>query len=190
MRPTTMRLTSTTGAATALLVALLGGCTSVDRAPTTTPDPTPPSATTAPGPSAPATGTLLPTTAPTVGPPNSGVPATVTLRTSGGFAGRGDSVTVEPDGQWTVVDQAGSRRTGRLTPADLGRLAGLAADPRLAAEARQPTSPTRCADAFHHRLVVGNTETGYVDCPADAPPPPATQAVVKLLLRATGTHTR
>jgi hypothetical protein len=184
-----MRLTSTTGATTALLVALLGGCTSVDRAPTT-PGPTPPSATTIPGPSAPATGTLLPTTAPTVVPPTSGVPATVTLRTFGGYAGRGDSVTVEPDGRWTAVDQAGSRRTGRLTPADLGRLAGLAADPRLAAEARQPTSPSRCADAFHYRLVVGNTETGYVDCTADAPPPPATQALVKLLLQSTGARNR
>ncbi|MGI5524265.1 hypothetical protein ACQEUX_25455 [Micromonospora sp. CA-259024] len=167
-------------------MALLTGCTGADRAPT----PDQPPVTTTPGPTGTATGIPQPTTAPTVGPETSGVAARVALRSSGGFAGRGDAVTVEPDGQWTAVDQAGGRRSGRLTPADLGRLTGLAADPRLAAEARRPTSPTSCADAFHYRLTVGSIETGYVDCPADEPPPPATQALVKLLLRTTATHTR
>jgi len=179
-----MRPASTAGVTFALLVALLAGCTSTDR---TGAAPSQPPATTAPGP----TGTLLPTTAPTTGGPETGgAAARVTLRSSGGFAGRGDVVTVEPDGQWTAVDRAGSRRSGRLTPADLGSLSGLAADPRLAAEARQPSSPTSCADTFHYRLAVGGIETGYVDCPADAPPPPATQALVELLLRTTGTHVR
>ncbi|MFI6784148.1 hypothetical protein [Micromonospora sp. NPDC050276] len=182
-----MRPASTTAVTVALLAALLTGCTSVDRAPTT---PTQPSTFGASGPAGTATGAPLPTTIPTVGPGASAAPAQVTLRTSGGFAGRGDSVTVEPDGQWTAVDRAGSRRNGRLTPADLGLLTGLVADPRLAAEARQPTTATSCADAFHYRLIVGSVESGYVDCPADAPPPPATQAVVKLLLRATGTNVR
>ncbi|GAB3951609.1 hypothetical protein GCM10027614_53880 [Micromonospora vulcania] len=72
------------------------------------------------------------------------------LTRSGGFAGRGDRVTVEPDGRWTAVDRAGSRRTGKLSAADLGRLRGLAADPawppspasrphRPAARTRSPT---------------------------------------------------
>ncbi len=114
----------------------------------------------------------------------------MTLRASGGFTGRGDVIVVEPDGQWTVTDRAGSRRTGRLTPADQGLLAGLAADPRLSTEAGQPTTATNCADVMHYRLTVGSNETGYADCPAEGPPPPATQALVKLLLRATGTYTR
>ncbi|MEU8328288.1 hypothetical protein [Micromonospora sp. NPDC048839] len=176
-----MRPASTSAVTVALLAALLTGCTGVDRAPTT---PT----TTAPGPAD--TATPPPTVAPTGGPATSGTPTQVMLRTSGGFAGRGDAVTVEPDGRWTAVDRAGSRRTGQLTPADLGRLTGLAADPRLAAEARQPTRSTTCSDAFSYRLTVGGIETGYVDCPADAAPPPATQALVKLLLQATGTQTR
>ncbi|WP_167454704.1 hypothetical protein [Micromonospora arborensis] len=46
------------------------------------------------------------------------------------------------------------------------------------------------ADAFHYRLTVGCIATGYVDCPAAGPPPPTTQALVKLLLRVTATHTR
>ncbi|MEU7612687.1 hypothetical protein [Micromonospora sp. NPDC049204] len=176
-----MRPASTTAVTIALLTAVLTGCTGVDRAPTT---PTQPSASAAPGPADTAT------PPPTGGPATSGTPTQVMLRTSGGFAGRGDAVTVEPDGRWTAVDRAGSRRTGQLTPADLGRLTGLAADPRLAAEARQPTRSTTCSDAFSYRLTVGGIETGYVDCPADASPPPATQALVKLLLRATGTQTR
>ncbi|MFG2048592.1 hypothetical protein ACGFIW_14330 [Micromonospora sp. NPDC048935] len=187
-----MRQVSTAAVTIALLTAVLTGCTGVTRAPTT---PLPPPATTAPGPTGtatPPTGTATPppTVVATVGPGTGGAPTRVTLRTSGGFAGRGDAVTVEPDGQWTAVDRAGSRRTGRLTPADLGRLTGLAADPRLAAEARQPTRSTVCSDALSYLLTVGGTETGYADCPADAPPPPATQALVKLLLRTTGTQTR
>ncbi|MBQ0988966.1 hypothetical protein KBX08_02525 [Micromonospora sp. H61] len=180
-----MRLASTTAVTVAFLAALLTGCTSVDRALTTTP--TQPSATTA---TAPATGTSQPTTAPTVSAGASGVAPRVTLRISGGFAGRGDSIVVEPDGQWTVTDRAGSRSLGRLTPADQGILAGLAADPRLATEARRPTTATNCSDAMNYRLTVASNDTGYADCPADGTPPPATQAVVKLLLRTTGTHTR
>ncbi|MEV1071964.1 hypothetical protein [Micromonospora parva] len=180
-----MRPASTAVIAVALLAALLAGCTSVDRTPTT---PAPPA--TATGPAAPSTDASPPTTAPTVSAGAGGVMPRVTLRGSGGFAGRGDLIVVEPDGQWTVTDRAGSRRTGRLAPADQGLLAGLAADPRLSTEAGQPTTATTCADVMHYRLTVGSTETGYADCPAEGPPPPATQAVVKLLLRATGTYTR
>ncbi|MGC4811403.1 hypothetical protein ACLQ29_12855 [Micromonospora sp. DT228] len=175
-----MRPASTTAVTIALLTAVLTGCTGVDRAPT----PLPPPVTTATGPA------ITATPPPPVVPTTSGTPTQVMLRTSGGFAGRGDAVTVEPNGRWTAVDRAGSRRGGQLDPADLGRLTGLAADPRLAAEARRPTSSTTCSDAFSYRLTVGGVETGFVDCPADAAPPPATQALVKLLLRTTGTQTR
>ncbi|MEU4551520.1 hypothetical protein EV382_4727 [Micromonospora violae] len=176
-----------TAVTVALLAVLLTGCT-VDRAPTATP--TQPSGTTTTDPAGPATGTSPPATAPTVSAGATGGALRVALRSSGGFAGRGDSIVVEPDGQWTVTDRAGSRRSGRLTPADRGLLAGLAADPRLAAEARQPTTPTTCADVMHYRLTVGSDESGYADCPDEGPPPPATQAVVKLLLRATSTYVR
>ncbi|MDG4784184.1 hypothetical protein O7614_31475 [Micromonospora sp. WMMD961] len=187
-----MRATSTTGVTVALLVALLAGCTSTDRAGTAG---DPPPETPAPT----ATGIPTPGVKPTVAPTVDAAPTSlasdsaaprVTLRISGGFAGRGDSITVEPDGRWTMVDRAGSRRSGKLTPADLGSLTSLAADPRLAAESGPPPTSTSCSDVFHYRLVVGRNESGYADCPADASPPPATRAVVKLLLRATGTYTR
>ncbi|MBQ1010426.1 hypothetical protein KBX53_05600 [Micromonospora sp. M51] len=180
-RPTGMRATSTTGVTVALLVTLLAGGTSTDRAGTAG---NPPPDTPAPTATVPTAGTSTPGSTPTAA---SAAAAQVTLRSSGGFAGRGDVVTVEPDGRWTAVDRAGSRRTGRLSPADLGSLTALAADPRLAVEAGQPTTATNCADVMHYRLTVGSTETGYADCPAEGPPPPATQALVKLLLRATGT---
>ncbi|MGC5331375.1 hypothetical protein [Micromonospora sp. DT62] len=95
-------------------------------------------------------------------------------------------MTVEPDGRWAVVDRAGSRRTGRLSGADLDRLRRLVADPSLAAEAGRPSTPTACHDAFDFRLTVGAVETGYVDCPTDAAPPETTRAVVELLLGAIG----
>ncbi|MEU5675124.1 hypothetical protein ABZ749_33390, partial [Micromonospora sp. NPDC047753] len=59
------------------------------------------------------------------------------------------------------------------------------ADPRLASEAQRPTTATNCADVMNYRLTVAGNDTAYVDCPTDEPPPPATQAVVKLLLRTT-----
>ncbi|MET8201271.1 hypothetical protein [Micromonospora taraxaci] len=182
-----MRATSTTGVTVALLVALLAGCTSTDRVGTAG-DPPPESP--APTATVPATGIPAPGVTPTVAPTVDAAAAQVTLRISGGFAGRGDAITVEPDGRWTMVDRAGSRRNGKLTPADLGSLTSLATDPRLAAEAGPPPTSTSCSDVFHYRLTVGGNESGYADCPADASPPPATQAVVKLLLRATGTYSR
>ncbi|MGW3887459.1 hypothetical protein ACWD69_02115 [Micromonospora chokoriensis] len=182
-----MRTTSTTGVTVALLVALLAGCTSTDRAGTAG---DPPPDTPAPTATVPATGIPTPGVTPTVAPTVDAAAAQVTLRMSGGFAGRGDAITVEPDGRWTMVDRAGSRRSGKLTPADLGSLTSLATDPRLAAEAGPPPTSTSCADVFHYRVTVGAIETGYVDCPTESPPPPATQALVKLLLRATGTYTR
>ncbi|MGC4877066.1 hypothetical protein ACLQ26_12520 [Micromonospora sp. DT43] len=180
-----MRPASTTGVTIALLAALLAGCTGTDPAGT-------------PANQQSATGTPPPVTAtPPIAPTSSGtapvVPGApdaaagrVTLFRSGGFAGRGDNVTVEPDGQWTAVDRAGGRRTGKLDAADLGRLRGLAADRRLATEARRTGTTTSCSDAFSYRLTVGAVETGYVDCPADPAPPPATRALVELLLRVTG----
>jgi hypothetical protein len=184
-RPSGMRSASTTGVTLALLLAVLGGCTNADQ-----PGGTAGAASSTPA----ATGTSSAPTATSPSTPAPSVPdpggttaaARVTLTRSGGFAGRGDTVTVEPDGRWTAVDRAGSRRTGRLDPADLGRLRGLAADPRLADEARRSTTPTGCADVFTYRLTVDNLETGYVDCPADTGPPPATRALVELILRATG----
>ncbi|WP_146604077.1 hypothetical protein [Micromonospora deserti] len=110
----------------------------------------------------------------------------VVLTRSGGIAGRGDTIAVEPDGRWTLVDRAGSRRTGRLSTADLDLLRRLAADPDLTAEAARPTAPTACRDAFTYRLAVGATETGYVDCPTDGSPPEVTRSLVELLHRATG----
>ncbi|SCG13811.1 hypothetical protein GA0070610_0002 [Micromonospora echinofusca] len=159
------------GVKVALVAAVLSGCTT-----TAPPDRAAPSAT-----DRPASGT----TAPPPAEPTP-APARVVLTRSGGIAGRGDTVTVEPDGRWSVVDRAGSRRTGRLSGADLDRLRRLVADPALAAEAGRPSAPTACRDAFSYRLTVGTVETGYVDCPTDGGPPATARAVVELLVGATG----
>ncbi|MEV1012775.1 hypothetical protein AB0I89_20335 [Micromonospora sp. NPDC049801] len=190
-----MRPASTTGVTIALLAALLAGCTGTDRAadPTDLPPVTGatagPDLTNIPAPSGLVPGGPAPSGAVPSGPVPSGPRADdrarVALFRSGGFAGRGDNITVEPDGRWTVVDRAGGRRTGKLGTADLGQLHGLAADPRLSAEARRTATTSSCADAFSYRVTVGTVETGYVDCPADPAPPPATRALVELLLRVT-----
>ncbi|WP_433115998.1 hypothetical protein [Micromonospora sp. CA-246542] len=190
-----MRPASTTGVTIALLAALLAGCTGTDRAadPTDLPPVTGatagPDLTNIPAPSGLAPSSAVPNdpvpNGPVPGGPKADDRARVALFRSGGFAGRGDNITVEPDGRWTVVDRAGGRRTGKLGTADLGRLRGLAADPRLSAEARRTATTSSCADAFSYRLTVGTVETGYVDCPADPAPPPVTRDLVELLLKVT-----
>ncbi|MFY1596799.1 hypothetical protein [Micromonospora sp. WMMD737] len=155
-----------------LLVTALSGCA------TTEPPRVPPPRSFPAGPSAPTV--APPTSAPTA------ATARVVLTRSGGFAGRGDTVTVEPDGRWSAVDRAGSRRTGRLSGADLDRLRRLVADPALAAEAGRPSAPTACHDAFSYQLTVGAVQTGYVDCPSDGGAATTTRLVVELLVGATG----
>ncbi|MCX4389153.1 hypothetical protein OG777_19790 [Micromonospora peucetia] len=170
------------GVKIALVVTVLAGCAAAEpperAAPPGTGHPTasaPPQASTAPSPES--------TTPASPGP--TATTARVVLTRSGGFAGRGDTVTVEPDGRWAVVDRAGSRRTGRLSGTDLDRLRQLAANPALATEAGRPSTPTACQDAFSYRLTVGAVETGYVDCPADGSAPTTTREVVELLVGAT-----
>ncbi|NES16709.1 MULTISPECIES: protealysin inhibitor emfourin [Micromonospora] len=119
------------------------------------------------------------------GPPAT-LPARVVLTKSGGIAGLADTVTVQTDGHWTKVDRSGASHAGRLTTTDLDRLRQLTTDPRLPAEATATTPATMCADAFTYQLTVGDTTTGYVDCPSQATAPAATGAVVELLNRATG----
>ncbi|MGK5518412.1 hypothetical protein ACSNN9_03555 [Micromonospora sp. URMC 107] len=159
----------------ALVATLLSGCAATQPAHRVPPPESFPASPSAPdGPTA-----APPTPAPTTA-------ARVVLTRSGGIAGRGDTVTVKPDGRWTAVDRAGSRRTGRLSGADLDRLRRLVADPALAAETGRPATPTACRDAFSYRLTVGAVETGYVDCPSDGGTRPTARAVVELLLGATG----
>jgi hypothetical protein len=109
----------------------------------------------------------------------------VVLRRSGGFAGQDDTITVEPDGRWTAVDRAGTRRTGRLAAADLDRLRRLAIDPGLA-NTPAPVKGVHCADALAYRLTVGGITVDWFDCPAVGTPPEAASALATLLLEATG----
>lgn len=174
-----------TGVKIALVTVLLTGCSAAEPSRPSagrTGGTTPPAGPTTPGTVTP-TGTVAPAPSGTVVAPTAG---RIVLTRTGGFAGRGDTVTVEPDGRWTAVDRAGSRRTGRLDRADLDRLRRLVADPRLPAEAGRANVDTACRDAFTYRLTVGTVETGYVDCPADGALPEVTSSVVALLERATG----
>lgn len=169
----------------AALLTVLSGCSATDPS-RPAPEASASAATTASG---------AASTAPTSAPPS--VPATaggsspsaqavrIVLARSGGLAGLAGTVTVEPDGRWTVAERGGATRTGRLAGTDLDRLRQLAADPRLAAEATRTPSPTDCRDAFTYQLTVGRTVTGYVDCPSDGARPPVTASVVELLNRVT-----
>lgn len=104
---------------------------------------------------------------------------------SGGIAGLAETLTVEPDGRWTLVDRTEARRSGQIGEADLDRLRQLAGDPRLAVESGRTTGPTVCRDALTYRLSVGATEIDYIDCPADGDQPEVAMSLVELLTRVT-----
>ncbi|NJC68589.1 hypothetical protein HC031_02450 [Planosporangium thailandense] len=105
---------------------------------------------------------------------------------SGGLAGIRDTITVEPQGQWTRVDSAGNQHTGRLTDDDRNRLRALVGAPGLRAEAGAAATTTRCRDAYLYSLTVGSTHVSYADCPGDANRPQSAASIVGLLLKATG----
>jgi hypothetical protein len=104
---------------------------------------------------------------------------------SGGIAGGSDTITVQPQGQWTRVDDSGRQRSGRLTDDERTRLRALAGDPGLSAEASRPTTPSNCRDGFNYALTVGSTRVGYVDCAGEEFRPETAVSIVYLLTKAT-----
>ncbi|MBO4206984.1 hypothetical protein [Micromonospora echinofusca] len=126
-------------------------------------------------------------TSPTPGRPASAATnVRVVLTRAGGIAGRGETITVEPKGSWTVTERAGGRRTGRLSTAERNRLYDLTNDPRLAAEAARAPGGTTCRDVFTYTLSAGPYRVTFTDCPTDTDRPAAALAIVDLLTAATG----
>ena len=184
-----MRPASVAGVVPCLTVAFLLGCAATED-PDAPPAPGGPSAATVPATNAPTppspTGVPSGGTGGTTATPGGGAAVPVTLVRSGGFTGRGESVTVRPDGRWTAVDEAGSRRGGQLDPGDLDRLRRLVADPGLVPGTTPPTPAVSCNDTYSYRLVAGAAEIGWTDCPDVTQPPRVAAAIAELLLQATG----
>ncbi|MEH1017512.1 hypothetical protein V6U90_31065 [Micromonospora sp. CPCC 206060] len=129
----------------------------------------------------------VPSTSPTPGRPASAATnVRVVLTRAGGIAGKGETITVEPKGTWTVTDRAGGRRTGRLSTTERNRLSELTNDPRLATEAAQAPGGTNCRDVFTYTLSAGAYRVTFTDCPTDTGRPAAALAIVDLLTTATG----
>ncbi|GAA0577690.1 hypothetical protein GCM10010172_73110 [Paractinoplanes ferrugineus] len=176
--------------AAALLIVTLAGCT--ESSPPTASAPSsatsdlpasPPVSPTpvAPSPAGPSSGATPPPPS-DPGAANPGKFDGVQLVRSGGIAGITETTTIRTDGTWTRVPSKGAQATGRTDPATLGRLAELAADPRLAAEAvrKQPTRGN-CADTYSYLLtVVGKRTIRYESCPG-RDKPPATVEMISLV---------
>ena len=93
----------------------------------------------------------------------------LSLTRTGGFAGVNQTLTVTANGSWTYTDKKTSAtETGQFTPAQLGQLAQLAADPRLTSEALQSSNRT-CTDAFQYTITVGTMNATVQDCAEDRP---------------------
>lgn len=192
-------LTAATAAIAAAALALAAGCSS-----TSTAQPAPSAAvpvtseapiTSAPTPPAESTTTATPattgaTTAPTganttTKPPARNLDVVQIVRT-GGIAGITQTITVLPDGRWTVkTDRGQPTRTGKLTAAQHAQLKKLLADPRLAAEAGQKGGEVvRCADAFSYVVATGQGIVRYTSC-GGKDKPEVTLAIITLLQSAT-----
>jgi|GEM_PF-1341855 len=108
---------------------------------------------------------------------------TVRLQVTGGFVGKNDVLTVEPDGSWTFTGRTGTRH-GTLSAARADRLHQLTTDPKLAAEARLRMPKHTCADGISYRLTVGSLSLTRADCGGTGTTP-TFNAIVELLGKAT-----
>lgn len=111
----------------------------------------------------------------------------IALVRTGGIAGQVLTVTVLPDGTWKRGDGRTVSKSGKLTAAQTAKLHTMAADPRLAAEAKRiPPTRNSCSDAYSYLLSVGKSTVRYVDCPSQGSPPAVTMQIVALLQEAAG----
>ncbi|HEY6744700.1 MAG TPA: hypothetical protein VI357_03175 [Mycobacteriales bacterium] len=109
----------------------------------------------------------------------------VALQRGGGIAGVRDAVTVQPDGSWRRTGKTGPARTGTLSPDQRARLARMAADPALRAEATRTVPESDCADGFDYRLTAGDTTVAWRECGSAATPPPVAGRIAAFLLNGT-----
>ncbi|HET6211780.1 MAG TPA: hypothetical protein VFE14_02795, partial [Micromonosporaceae bacterium] len=103
----------------------------------------------------------------------------VFVHRTGGFIGVDETLVVATDGHWTYGNGTrGTQQVGSLTAAQRDKLQGLLASPRLADEARRPTSGT-CADGFIYTVVVGSLRVMMTDC-GGSDEPPTVSAIIAL----------
>lgn len=141
------------------VVAALGACAPTARDATPTPGGS--------GPGSPATA-AVPSDAGTPSPATTASPdrltMLVTVQRTGGIAGLDDRIELDSTGKWTHTARGDQQRTGQLSAAQLDRLRGLAADPRLAAEAARPSDKPGCADGFSYLVIAKGNQVRYSDC--------------------------
>jgi hypothetical protein len=94
-------------------------------------------------------------------------PVAVTLSRGGGLTGSTVRVVITADGVWTRTDRTGARVSGRLTPAQIADLQGLAR--QLATPSPAPTRGFTCADGFTYAVTAGAVTVGYTDCTKPRP---------------------
>ncbi|WP_203730556.1 hypothetical protein [Paractinoplanes durhamensis] len=131
--------------------------------------PTPPSPSAAPGSSDPA---------------GSGFNGLQLVRT-GGIAGITETITVKADGTWEKDTSKGAKDSGKLDIGDLGKLTGLASDPRIKTESDRKETTGRCNDTYIYLLIVNYQMVRYDTCPSAGTPPPLTKEIVGLVQSAT-----
>jgi len=112
-------------------------------------------------------------------------PPTVTLERTGGIAGIRESITVNPDGTWRRASRTGVT-AGTLTADQRNRLARMAADPALAAEAGRPAEPTACADGYALTLRVAGSTVRWSECDPATAALPVSAGIARLILDGTG----
>jgi hypothetical protein len=118
-------------------------------------------------------------------PPATVASQPVALQRGGGIAGVRDAVTVQPDGSWRRTGRTGPAATGMLPADQRARLARMAADPALRAEATRTVPQGECADGFDYRLTAGGTTVAWRECGSATTPPPVAGRIAAFLLNST-----
>lgn len=109
----------------------------------------------------------------------------VALQRGGGIAGVRDAVTVQPDGSWRRTGRTGPAGTGTLSADQQARLARMAADPALRAEATRTVPESTCADGFDYRLTAGGSTVTWQECGPGGTLPPVAGSIAAFLLGST-----
>jgi len=109
--------------------------------------------------------------------------APITVDRSGGFAGIGEHIVLQPSGEWAATGPRATSRTGQLSPDRLASMRKLTEGTTWWSESRRAATPGPCPDGYVYVVTIGDRRATANDCSLSTQP--NMRAIVTLLTDAT-----